>query len=92
MVLNWHQPRKICLSWIAVFILSAIVLKLVLPTSTSADDGSVVNPVFIDLNHIKEKGKVVVLVEYGPTTYFIHKDQPAGFYYDFSRSGQNRKA
>jgi membrane-bound lytic murein transglycosylase F len=78
--------RKIWLSWIVVAILSAVVAHQILPTTTSADDGTVVNPVYADLSKIIEKGKIIVLVEYGPSTYFIEKGQASGLYYDFFNS------
>jgi len=74
--------KKQILAWTAVIILSITVIKLLLPTSTAADDGAQVKPVNIDLEQIIERGKLIVITEYAPSTYYIYKDQPAGYYFD----------
>lgn len=66
----------------ATFILfSAIIIS----SCRNNDEESVLNipaPVYFDLDSIKARGKIILITENGPTTYYQYRGQGRGFDYD----------
>ncbi|WKN31642.1 transporter substrate-binding domain-containing protein [Porifericola rhodea] len=40
------------------------------------------DPVHVDLDKIKERGKLIAISSYSPTSYFIYRGQPMGYEYE----------
>ncbi len=41
---------------------------------------------FLDLNEIRQRGKLVAVTDFNSTNYFIYKGQPMGFHYELLKS------
>ncbi|WPP49534.1 MltF family protein [Catalinimonas niigatensis] len=76
------------LSYLCV-LLFPVMLSCHSPSNTDDMDANDVpeevtysEPVAIDLPDIKEKGKLVAISSYSPTSYFIYRGQPMGYEYE----------
>jgi len=75
---------------ISMFAISVLLLGITSCQNSrqqQADNGNQaieleVAPVEMDLEEIKEKGKLVALTTYSPTSYFIYRGQPMGYEYE----------
>lgn len=78
-----YRFYKIISSMKNLFLISLILLfTLLIPGCSSDNDDDFSSGLDIDLDQIKERGKLVALTGFNAYSYFIYKGQPMGFEYE----------
>jgi membrane-bound lytic murein transglycosylase F len=87
---NYNEHLTIIKSLVRkLFILFSIYGTLLLSCSDNHRSSNIKDTVAIDLDEIRERGKLIAVTDFNSTNYFIYRGEPMGFHFELLKAFTN---